>query len=197
MLWSFSFFQAPKVLPKQIAIPMWKVCEKLGVVPGITHMACALTNYHRLDLKQPIRAIDESDNISMISFKFIPDYGNDWFFLNTIQLEKDFAPALPHIFPLSRRTMAPICPSSRKLYKLLFRAWKIWQDSIDLILIFVINLNKSMNRPGIGWAASPGHWARTRNDVTSHYGEVTSLHQINDVTLHCSVECFYIEVALQ
>lgn len=90
-VWCHGDSDVPRVLPKNLAVPFFKLSEKLGMAPGIgPHVAVALCNYKMKDPNAPLN----SDNMHMLHFKFVEDYGNDWFFLATIQVELEFAAAV-------------------------------------------------------------------------------------------------------
>ena len=97
--WNFSKNQVPRSLPRQIAVPLWEVCGRLGgVKPTCNHMCACLANYYQVDSSRPLN----SDNMRLISAKFISDFDNEWFFINTAQIELDFAPAIPKMLQIIR-----------------------------------------------------------------------------------------------
>uniref|UniRef100_A0A915HZ89 Indoleamine 2,3-dioxygenase n=1 Tax=Romanomermis culicivorax TaxID=13658 RepID=A0A915HZ89_ROMCU len=98
-VWCDGELGVPRYLPESLAIPFWKVCRELGIEPGIaSHIGLALANYKLKDENGNVHL----DNLELLYFKFLEDYGNDWFFLLTTQVELDFADALPAILDIIR-----------------------------------------------------------------------------------------------
>lgn len=93
-IWCGGDEEVPPKLPRNLAVPFWSLCQRLGILPGIaSHTSLALANYKKRRAEAPL----ELDNMEMLHFKLIRDYGNDWFFLVTCQIEKDFAEGLNSI----------------------------------------------------------------------------------------------------
>uniref|UniRef100_A0A914UNV1 Indoleamine 2,3-dioxygenase n=1 Tax=Plectus sambesii TaxID=2011161 RepID=A0A914UNV1_9BILA len=89
-IWHAGEREASAFIPRQIAVPFWEISERLGTKPCVTHLTACLANWRLVDPTGPISAL----NMRLIAFRFIEDFGNEWFFLNTAQMEIDFAPVL-------------------------------------------------------------------------------------------------------
>lgn len=96
-IWCEGDANVPKILPENLSVPFWKLCRLLGIQPGIApHLSLALANYKIKDQSRNLCV----ENMEMLYFKFMEDYGNDWFFLLTTQLELDFAKGLPNLLAI-------------------------------------------------------------------------------------------------
>jgi indoleamine 2,3-dioxygenase len=81
-----------KVLPRNIAVPFYKISEKLGRPPVLSYASYALDNWTRINETEPI----EIGNIT-ISQNFLGGLDEDWFILIHIEIEAKAAPALAAI----------------------------------------------------------------------------------------------------
>ena len=81
-----------KVLPRNIAVPFYKIAQKLGRPPVLSYASYALDNWVRLNETEPI----EIGNI-IISQNFLGGLDEDWFILIHIEIEAKAAPALAAI----------------------------------------------------------------------------------------------------
>lgn len=89
-IWCSGERGVPDQLPRNIAVPLWDVSEKLGVKPIICHMSACLAN---CKIKNSAMALS-LDNMEMITCRFIHEFDIDWFFLTTAQIELDFTQCL-------------------------------------------------------------------------------------------------------
>lgn len=89
-VWNKGPDKAPRSLPRQLAIPLTTVCERLGFKPIICHASACLANWRPLRDEKTFRA----ENLDLIAFRFIRHPGNVWFFTITAQIETEFAGAL-------------------------------------------------------------------------------------------------------
>jgi indoleamine 2,3-dioxygenase len=81
-----------KVLPRNIAVPFYKIAQKLGRPPVLSYASYALDNWVRLKETEPI----EIGNIT-ISQNFLGGLDEDWFILIHIEIEAKAALALAAI----------------------------------------------------------------------------------------------------
>jgi indoleamine 2,3-dioxygenase len=81
-----------KVLPRNIAVPFYKIAQKLGRPPVLSYASYALDNWVRLNEAEPI----EIGNV-LISQNFLGGLDEDWFILIHIEIEAKAAPALAAI----------------------------------------------------------------------------------------------------
>lgn len=88
-------------LPAGVAVPLMAMAERLDRVPIVTHASMALNNWRRLDRTAPLSP-DNAD--CQITFLGGPD--ERWFFLATIGVELDGAPALPVLAGLGAHVAA-------------------------------------------------------------------------------------------
>lgn len=89
-VWSES--TPAKVLPRNIAVPFYKIAQKLGRPPVLSYASYALDNWVRLNETEPIAI----GNI-IISQNFLGGLDEDWFILIHIDIEAKAAPALAAI----------------------------------------------------------------------------------------------------
>lgn len=74
--------EAPKILPAQLAVPIWALAKRLGQQPLLPYSAYVLDNWDRLDRNSPIRL----DNIWMIQ-NFLAGQDEAWFVLVHVAIE--------------------------------------------------------------------------------------------------------------
>ena len=79
-------------LPQGLAIPLWRVAERLGRKPIINHGSNVLSNWRRLDPGGPI----ELENLAMLQ-GFLTSSDEAWFVLVTVAVEAHGAAALPQL----------------------------------------------------------------------------------------------------
>ncbi len=82
----------PKVLPCNLAVPLYKISQKLGRPPVLSYASYSLDNWVRINESEPI----EIGNIA-ISQNFLGGLDEDWFILIHIEIEARAAPALATI----------------------------------------------------------------------------------------------------
>ncbi len=81
-----------KVLPRNLAVPFYKIAQKVGRPPVLSYASYTLDNWVRLNETEPI----EIGNI-MLSQNFLGGLDEDWFILIHIAIEAKAAPALAAI----------------------------------------------------------------------------------------------------
>jgi indoleamine 2,3-dioxygenase len=81
-----------KVLPRNLAVPFYKIAQKVGRPPVLSYASYTLDNWVRLNETEPI----EIGNI-MLSQNFLGGLDEDWFILIHIEIEAKAAPALAAI----------------------------------------------------------------------------------------------------
>ena len=74
--------EAPRVLPEQLAVPIWALARRLGQQPLLPYSAYVLDNWDRLDRNRPIGL----DNIWMIQ-NFLAGQDEAWFVLVHVAIE--------------------------------------------------------------------------------------------------------------
>ncbi|ARV60796.1 hypothetical protein BZZ01_21155 [Nostocales cyanobacterium HT-58-2] len=81
-----------KVLPRNIAVPFYRISQSIGRPPVLSYASYALDNWIRFNETEPI----EIGNI-MVSQNFMGGLDEDWFILIHIEIEAKAAPALAAI----------------------------------------------------------------------------------------------------
>lgn len=80
--------QAP-ILPRNIAMPLWYVAQKVGLPPVFTYFSMMLYNWFRIDPSEPI----DLDNLA-ISRSYQGSQDEHWFYLNMVVIEAKGGPAV-------------------------------------------------------------------------------------------------------
>ena len=81
-----------KILPRNIAVPFYKVSQKMGRPPILSYASYILDNWMPINDQEPIA----SDNI-MISQNFLDGLDENWFILIHLDIEVKAAPSLAAI----------------------------------------------------------------------------------------------------
>lgn len=89
------------VIPRGVAIPWAQVAEQLGRPMIVAHASMVLNNWRRLDKSQPV-ALDNLDTLQL----FLGGLDEKWFFLTTVAIEAEGAPALPALVEAQRAAAA-------------------------------------------------------------------------------------------
>ena len=77
-------------LPPGLAVPWWRVAERLDRPPITAHASLVLHNWRRLDSERPITP----ENLAL-NQPFLGGLDESWFFLLTVAIEAAGAPAIP------------------------------------------------------------------------------------------------------
>uniref|UniRef100_A0A8R1XZA7 Indoleamine 2,3-dioxygenase n=1 Tax=Onchocerca volvulus TaxID=6282 RepID=A0A8R1XZA7_ONCVO len=77
-------------IPANISLPLFDVCNRLGLKPIVCHASVCLANW------KPIQkmAIFNAAMVDIITFRFVQHPGNRWFFTLTAQIETELAEAI-------------------------------------------------------------------------------------------------------
>ncbi|HEY9750625.1 MAG TPA: hypothetical protein V6C63_18230, partial [Allocoleopsis sp.] len=78
-----------KVLPRNLAVPFYKIAQRLGRPPVLSYASYALDNWVRINEAEPM----ELGNI-LIAQNFLGGLDEDWFILIHIDIEAKAAPAI-------------------------------------------------------------------------------------------------------
>ena len=81
-----------KILPRNIAVPFYKVARQIGRPPILSYASYALDNWVRINQSEPIAI----GNIMLVQ-NFLGGLDEDWFILIHIEIEAKAAPALAAI----------------------------------------------------------------------------------------------------
>lgn len=78
-------FQARLTIPANISLPLFDVCNRLGLKPIVCHASACLANW------KPIQEmiVFDAAMIDIITFRFIQHPGNRWFFTLTAQVSPE------------------------------------------------------------------------------------------------------------
>ncbi|MFM6517974.1 MAG: hypothetical protein ACKPHO_03815 [Dolichospermum sp.] len=77
------------ILPRNIAMPLWYVAQKVGMPPVFTYFSMMLYNWFRIDPSAPI----DLDNLA-ISRSYQGSQDEHWFYLNMVAIEAKGGPAV-------------------------------------------------------------------------------------------------------
>ncbi|XP_005095612.1 myoglobin [Aplysia californica] len=91
-IWQDGDSGVPKVLPKNVAIPLYKISEELGIKPILGHVDLALANWALIDESRPI----DFGNLKCL-YEIPGGFGGQWFFIVTFMVEFTFAGCLKPI----------------------------------------------------------------------------------------------------
>lgn len=83
---------AAKILPRNIAVPFYKVARQIGRLPILSYASYALDNWVRINQSEPIAI----GNIMLVQ-NFLGGLDEDWFILVHIEIEAKASPALAAI----------------------------------------------------------------------------------------------------
>ena len=106
--------QSPKILPAQLAVPLWRASRRIGMEPTMSYGLYALWNYYRKDPGQPV----SPTNLELIH-SFTGTLDERWFVWIHQAVETAFAPAIPAL--LGACLLSRAChsdgsiPSARRL----------------------------------------------------------------------------------
>ena len=89
-IWVEGEAALPPCVPKCIAVPWWKVAERLGIPPVMTYAATTLYNWYLLD---PIKGIAQDNIGSLVTCTGSRD--EEWFYIVALFVELAAAPMLP------------------------------------------------------------------------------------------------------
>ncbi|XP_070579514.1 indoleamine 2,3-dioxygenase 2-like [Ptychodera flava] len=76
-VWTDGVKGVPKILPRSVAVPLWRVSERLGVQPVVSHCSWSLANWKIIDQSKPATDLKNRELIVTLP-------GGDttkWFFL--------------------------------------------------------------------------------------------------------------------
>ncbi len=77
------------ILPRNLAMPLWDVAQKVGLPPVFTYFSMMLYNWFRIDKSEPI----DLDNLA-ISRSYQGSQDEHWFYLDMVVIEAKGGPAL-------------------------------------------------------------------------------------------------------
>lgn len=83
---------SPKILPAQLAVPLWHTSRRIGMEPTMSYGLYGLWNYYRKDPQKPVGL----DNIELIH-SFTGTLDERWFVWIHQAVEVAFAPAIPEL----------------------------------------------------------------------------------------------------
>jgi indoleamine 2,3-dioxygenase len=89
--------QQAHILPRNLAMPLWYVAQKLGLPPVFTYFSMMLYNWFRIDKSEPI----DLDNLA-ISRSYQGSQDEHWFYLNMVVIEAQGGPAVKAIVDIQR-----------------------------------------------------------------------------------------------
>ncbi|MCP9262496.1 Indoleamine 2,3-dioxygenase 1 [Dirofilaria immitis] len=89
-VWQDGPDKARLSIPANISLPLFDVCNRLGLKPIVCHASVCLANW------KPIgqMTIFDASMIDIITFRFIQHPANRWFFTLTAQIETELAEAI-------------------------------------------------------------------------------------------------------
>lgn len=87
---------SPKILPTQLAVPLWRASRRIGMEPTMSYGLYALWNYYRKDPRKPVSL----DNIELLH-SFTGTLDERWFVWIHQAVEVAFAPAIPELLTAS------------------------------------------------------------------------------------------------
>lgn len=87
---------SPKMLPAQLAVPLWRASRRIGMEPTMSYGLYALWNYYRKDPRKPVSL----DNIELLH-SFTGTLDERWFVWIHQAVEVAFAPAIPELLTAS------------------------------------------------------------------------------------------------
>jgi indoleamine 2,3-dioxygenase len=93
-------------LPPGLAVPWWRVAERLDRPPITAHASLVLHNWRRLDASQPITP----DNLAL-NQPFLGGLDESWFFLLTVAIEAAGAPTIPALVAVQEAVTADDPPT--------------------------------------------------------------------------------------
>ncbi len=82
--------QTPKILPPQLAVPLWRASRRIGMEPTMSYSLYALWNYYRKDSSKPVSV----ENLELIH-SFTGTLDERWFVWIHQAVEVAYAPAIP------------------------------------------------------------------------------------------------------
>jgi len=95
-----------KRLPPPLAVPLWRISERLGRKPIIAHASSVLHNWRRLDPAGPLTL----ENLAMLQ-GFLWSSDEAWFVLVTVAVEACGAAALPALVEAQRAVATEDAPA--------------------------------------------------------------------------------------
>lgn len=84
--------RSPKILPAQLAVPLWRASRRIGMEPTMSYGLYGLWNYYRKDPEKPLSL----DNIELLH-SFTGTLDERWFVWIHQAVEAAFAPAIPEL----------------------------------------------------------------------------------------------------
>lgn len=84
--------QSRKILPAQLAVPLWRASRRIGMEPTMSYGLYALWNYYRKDPEKPVSL----ENIELLH-SFTGTLDERWFVWIHQAVEVAFAPAIPEL----------------------------------------------------------------------------------------------------
>lgn len=81
-----------KILPRQLAVPLWQITQELGLPPLFTYSSMILNNWERVDKSAPV----ELDNLTLMS-SYYGGMDERWFLLTMAAIEAKGGTALPAV----------------------------------------------------------------------------------------------------
>ncbi|HWQ70412.1 MAG TPA: hypothetical protein VN494_10770, partial [Patescibacteria group bacterium] len=88
--------RSPKILPAQLAVPLWRASRRIGMEPTMSYSLYALWNYYRKDPEKPVSL----ENIELLH-SFTGTLDERWFVWIHQAVEVAFAPAIPELLAAS------------------------------------------------------------------------------------------------
>jgi indoleamine 2,3-dioxygenase len=84
--------QSRKILPAQLAVPLWRASRRIGMEPTMSYSLYALWNYYRKNPEKPVSL----ENLELIH-SFTGTLDERWFVWIHQTVETAFAPAIPEL----------------------------------------------------------------------------------------------------
>ena len=132
-VWCEGFNNIPKILPKNVAIPLWHICKELGINPIATHASLDLFNWRLIDPSKGIVL----DNLRSV-YTMTGQFDEEWFYLIPVAVEKVGADILNNIIKILEWTAttntntidANVCHTNNE--NILKSLKKIKQDLLEM-----------------------------------------------------------------
>ena len=111
--------KAPEILPRNLAVPMVALADRLGQQPLLPYSGYVLDNWGLIDKDRPI----DLDNIFMIQ-NFLNGQDEAWFVLIHVAIEAAAGKALAAFGPVTESSQAGDVAMTRGLLECMGKTWK-------------------------------------------------------------------------